>query len=145
MLINRRTIRIEWGDCDPAGIVYFPRYFVYFDNCTVGLFESATKLKKSAMTAKYGAAGIPMVDVKARFLLPSQYGDDVIIESQITEFGRSSFNVQHRLLRGEELAVECTEKRVWSVPDPDRPGGLKAAAIPQEIKDSFAKSGTSKG
>ena len=27
MLINRRTIRIEWGDCDPAGIVFYPRYF----------------------------------------------------------------------------------------------------------------------
>ena len=27
MLINQRTVRIEWGDCDPGGIVYFPRYF----------------------------------------------------------------------------------------------------------------------
>lgn len=27
VLINRRTIRIEWGDCDPAGIVFYPRYF----------------------------------------------------------------------------------------------------------------------
>lgn len=31
MLTNRRTVRIEWGDCDPAGIVYFPRYFAIFD------------------------------------------------------------------------------------------------------------------
>lgn len=31
MLINRRTIRIEWGDCDPAGIVFYPRYFEWFD------------------------------------------------------------------------------------------------------------------
>ena len=31
MLTVTRTVRIEWGDCDPAGIVYFPRYFEYFD------------------------------------------------------------------------------------------------------------------
>lgn len=145
MLINRRTIRVEWGDCDPAGIVYFPRYFVFFDNATVALFETATQLKKSAMTAQYGAAGIPMVDIKARFLIPSAYGDDVVIESQISEFGRSSFSVQHRLLRDGDLAVECQEKRVWSVPDPDRAGGIKAAAVPQEIKDCFAKPAAPKG
>ncbi len=41
MLVNRRTIRIEWGDCDPAGIVFYPRYFEWFDACSTGLFEAA--------------------------------------------------------------------------------------------------------
>ncbi len=34
MLANTRTVRIEWGDCDPMGIVYFPRYLAIFDDCT---------------------------------------------------------------------------------------------------------------
>ena len=40
MLINRKEIRIEWGDCDPGGIVFFPRYFEYCDACTNALFET---------------------------------------------------------------------------------------------------------
>ena len=39
MLKNTRTIRIQWGDCDPAGIVFYPRYFEWFDACTILLFE----------------------------------------------------------------------------------------------------------
>ena len=42
MLTNTRTIRVQWGDCDPAGIVFYPRYFEWFDACTILLFEKAT-------------------------------------------------------------------------------------------------------
>ena len=137
MLVNRRMIRIEWGDCDPAGIVYFPRYFQHFDNCTVALFETATGLKKIEMVDDNEMAGIPMVNIRARFIVPSRYGDDVAVESQITEFRRSSFDVQHRLFRGKELAVECFETRVWTVRDPES-GALKSAPIPKSVRDRFA-------
>ena len=137
MLVNRRVIRIEWGDCDPAGIVYFPRYFEHFDNCTVALFEKATGLKKIAMADENKMVGIPMVNVRARFIIPSRYGDDVAVESRITEFRRSSFDVQHQLFRGKELAAECFETRVWTVPDRKSPGGLKSAPIPKTVRDRF--------
>jgi len=140
MLVNRRKLRIEWGDCDPAGIVYFPRYFQHFDSATVALFEKATGLKKIDMAEKYEMAGIPMVNIRARFIIPSRYGDDVDIESQITEFRRSSFEVRHHLLRGKELAVECFETRVWTVRDEASPGGLKSAEIPDSVKRTFGKS-----
>jgi 4-hydroxybenzoyl-CoA thioesterase len=52
MLTNRKPIRIAWGDCDPLGIVYFPRYFEYFDGCTVSLFEKAG-LQKREMLETY--------------------------------------------------------------------------------------------
>src|SRR4249919_2310339 len=38
-IVSRKKIHIEWGDCDPAQIVYFPRYFAYFDACTTALFK----------------------------------------------------------------------------------------------------------
>ena len=34
VLINRRTLRIEWGQCDPAGIVFYPQYLIIFDTST---------------------------------------------------------------------------------------------------------------
>ncbi len=137
MFTNRRTVRIEWGDCDAAGIVYFPRYVEYFDACTVRLFEAAG-FPKPEMLKRFGMAGYPMVDLQMRFLIPSTFGDDVTVDSSITSFGRSSFKVHHRLLRGEDLAVEGFETRVWTVFDPEQPGRLKSQAVPDEVKAAFA-------
>jgi 4-hydroxybenzoyl-CoA thioesterase len=137
MITNSRTVRIEWGHCDPAGIVFFPRYFEMFDASTTALFEHALGMRKSDITRTYGAGGYPMVDTRARFLRPSRYGDDVVIESSVKEFRRSSFDVLHRLFKDSELAVEGFETRVWVVPDADQPGGLKAKPIPREIVARF--------
>jgi 4-hydroxybenzoyl-CoA thioesterase len=46
MLSNIRNLRIEWGDCDPAGIVFFPRYFAMFDTSTTYLMERAIGMSK---------------------------------------------------------------------------------------------------
>jgi 4-hydroxybenzoyl-CoA thioesterase len=136
MVTTRRTITIEWGACDPAGIVYFPRYFEWFDASTAHLFEHVTGVNKGAMLARYEIAGIPMVDTRARFLVPSTYGDIVTIESSVTSWRRSSFEIQHKLFRGEQLAVEGFETRVWAVRTEH--GGIKSAPIPEEILKLFA-------
>jgi 4-hydroxybenzoyl-CoA thioesterase len=133
MFTNRRSVRIEWGDCDPAGIVYFPRFVEYFDASTAHLFEAAG-FPKAAMLKRFGAAGFPMVDLQVSFLVPASYGEDVTIESEVSQIGRSSFKVRHRLFRGEQLAVEGFETRVWTVHDPDNPGRLKGQALPDEIR-----------
>lgn len=134
MFVNRRVIRIEWGDCDPAGIVYFPRYVEYFDVCTARLFEAALGVNKHQMLESLGMAGFPMVDLSVRFMIPSVFSDDVTVESAVAEFGRSSFKVRHRLLRGEDLAVEAQETRVWTVYDPAQPGKLKSVPVPDEVR-----------
>jgi 4-hydroxybenzoyl-CoA thioesterase len=139
VLRNTRTVRIEWGDCDPAGIVYFPRYFVLFDNCTAGMFE-VIGLRKPQLLKKFDVVGFPLVDVQARFMIPSSFGEDVVIETTIAEWGRSSFKVQHRLLKeGDELAVEATETRVLVAADPARPGGIRSCPIPQELIERFER------
>ncbi len=132
MLTSSRNILIEWGDCDPAGIVFYPRYFAWFDACTAGLFAAAG-LPKPQMIEKYNLLGIPMVDTRARFIVPSKFGDEVCIESTITEFRRSSFDVRHQLLRGETLAVEGFETRVWTIRDPANLERIKSQAIPAEV------------
>jgi 4-hydroxybenzoyl-CoA thioesterase len=114
MLKNVRTVRVQWGDCDPAGIVFYPRYFEWFDACTILLFEVATGMIKRKMLEKYGAAGMPLVQTRARFLMPCHYGEDVRIETTVSEFRRSSFDVQHRLFNGKDLAAEGFETRVWT-------------------------------
>ena len=138
MLSNRKEIQVEWGDCDPAGIVYFPRFFEYFDACTNALFEKAG-FGKAEMLKTYGLLGIPMVDARAQFYVPASFGETVTIESRIGEWGRSSFQVQHKLYKGQQLAAEGTEKRVWTVRDAQAKNGMRGEAIPTEVKDRFEK------
>jgi 4-hydroxybenzoyl-CoA thioesterase len=133
MLSNIRLIRVQWGDCDPAGIVFYPRYFEWFDACTILLFEKATGLTKLRMLAKYHGAGLALVEAGARFAVPSQYGDDIEICTAITEIGRSSFAMQHRVSKAGVPALEGFEKRVWTARDPSDPTRLRAAPIPAEV------------
>jgi 4-hydroxybenzoyl-CoA thioesterase len=136
-LTNTRRVRIEWGDCDPMGIVFYPRYLVMFDDSTHYLFERALGGPKPRIMQAYGVAGFPLVDVRVRFIIPSRYGDDVDIESKVGEFRRSSFVVEHRLCRGDELAVECFETRVWTRRNPDDPAAMQAQPVPEEVKARF--------
>src|SRR5580698_3550420 len=64
MFVNRRDVQIQWGDCDPANIVYYPRYFEMFDDSTSILFEAAG-FSKQDIVRKYGLVGIPMVEALA--------------------------------------------------------------------------------
>ncbi len=138
MLTNRKEIQIEWGDCDPFGIVFFPRYFEYFDACTNALFYRATGTSKAEMLRKYAIAGIPLVQASCSFIVPSSFGDVVTVESCVTNWGNSSFSVQHKLFRGETLAVEGLEKRVWTVRVAGEGSKAKSQAIPREIIEKFA-------
>jgi 4-hydroxybenzoyl-CoA thioesterase len=137
-LKNKREIQIEWGDCDPFGIVFFPRYLEYFDACTNALFHRATGITKAEMLRKYKIAGIPLVQASANFYVPSSFGDVVSVESEVTEWGTSSFSVTHKLFRGETLAVEGFEKRVWTVRVGDRPHEVKSQVVPKEIIEKFS-------
>ena len=133
MLSNRRDIRIVWGDCDPAGIVYYPRYFEMFDANTTALFERALGMSKFAFLKAFDSLGYPMVDTRARFLLPARYGDDVVIETTIAAIKLSSFDVEHRLTKDGKLAVEGFDTRVWVGRDPADPDRIKAKPLPEEI------------
>jgi len=136
MLIHRKKIQVEWGDCDPGGIVYFPRYFEYCDICTNALFVHAG-LPKPKMLKAYNIAGIPIVDVHGRFMIPSEYPDTLVVASSIAEWGSSSFTVQHQLYKGKNLAAEVIEKRVWVTRIPGAPTRFKGAAVPSAVKARF--------
>lgn len=130
---HTRSLVIEWGHCDPAGIVFNPRFFEFFDWSTALLLQAATGLDKAAMIAAHDLVGIPIVDTRAAFQAPARYGDTVTILSTIAGLRRSSFSVRHRLSRGDQLCVEGEETRVWAGRHPDDPARLKGKPIPDAI------------
>ena len=131
---NTRTVRIECGDCDPAGIIFYPRYFEIFDASTAALFEYALGITKFQMFKTLEFAGWPLVRTQARFLKPTRFGDDVTVATTV-KFGRTSFEIEHRLSLNGELCAECSEKRVWVVRDAQ--GHLKSHPVPDEVLTKF--------
>jgi 4-hydroxybenzoyl-CoA thioesterase len=141
MLSNIRTTRIEWGDCDPAGIIFYVRYFDIFDVSTTMLLERALGMKKIQYLKAYDFLGHPLAETRARFLLPTRFGDEVTVETKLVAIGRSSFKVEHRLINAGALAVEGSETRVWVVRHPDDPKRMKSQPIPADVVARLTQSG----
>ena len=141
MLVSRKKLLVEWGHCDPAGIVFFPQYLVWFDDCTTALFLDAG-MPIQTLFEQHGVIGFPIVDLRARFILPSKFGDELIAESTVTKFGKSSFVVRHQILKAGALAVEGFATRVWTAPDLNDPSKMKSRPLPKEVIDRLSTTKT---
>jgi 4-hydroxybenzoyl-CoA thioesterase len=133
-----RQLTIEWAHCDPAGIVFNPRFFEFFDTNTWMLFELALGVKPPDIASTFGIFGIPLVDARANFLKPAKFGDVVEVASHVREFRRSSFTIEHRIMNKGETAVEGEEIRVWAGRHQSDPDKIAALAIPAEVVARFA-------
>jgi 4-hydroxybenzoyl-CoA thioesterase len=132
-LISRYEVTVEWGDCDPAGIVYYPTYFRWFDQATFRLFRAAG-LKRDDVGSGQWKEGTPLVGAQCAFRRASQHGETLAIESHVERFGRSSFTVRHvfRDATGA-VAAEGTETRIWAKKEGDA-RSLKSVAIPDDVR-----------
>lgn len=130
--VNKRRFIIDWAYCDPAGIVFNPRFFEFFDTSSWALFEAALGVKPNKMAETFDIVGVPLVDARAKFTIPTKFGDEVEIHSFVGEIGRSSFEVRHQIFIDGKLAVDGSETRVWASLDPAT-GRLKAKPMPDEV------------
>ena len=133
----RKQLTIAWGQCDPAGIVFNSRFFEMFDTSTWKLFEAALGVKPHELATAFDSVGIPLVDARANFLKPAKLGETIEIASRVSEFRRSSFDVEHRLSVNGELAVEGGETRVWAARSKDNPEKITSTAIPGDVIAKF--------
>ena len=93
-----------------------------------------------------------MVDTGAKFLVPSAYGDEVVIESRVTAFRRSSFDVAHRLLKadgalGVEGARRASGRRATRRPAASAPPRSRRRCSPpsRSRRDSRLRSALARG
>ena len=94
-------------------------------------------MTKYQMLQTYDFVGFPVVQARAQFLSPAKFGDDVLAETTVSEFRRSSFDVHHKVKNGDRPSVEGFETRVWVARDPTDPARLKAKPIPPEVIERF--------
>ncbi|MEE8247992.1 MAG: thioesterase family protein [Alphaproteobacteria bacterium] len=133
---SRIEIVVDFADCDPARIVYYPRFFDWFDRATERLFRDRG-LPWAQMFADYKLAGLPIVDASAQFKGASRFGDAITVESWISEWRGKVFVVEHRVRKDDTVLVEGRELRVWGLRDPKDPEGVKAGPVPPEVIARF--------
>lgn len=133
--VFRRRLTVEFGHCDPAGMVFITRLFQYFDTNTWMLFEAALGVPQRDFNATFGI--MPLVDVRADCRKPLWAGEVIEISSRVAEFRRSSFHVEHRVAIAGEIAVEGSETRVWAVRSKDDPDKISARPVPDEVTARF--------
>ena len=133
MLTIIRSTRVEWCDCDPARIIFYPRYFDMFETSTTMLIERALGMAKIDYLETYDFIGHPAVEARARFRLPTRFGDDISIETTLTMAEGSRFTLEHRVTKAGALAVEGVETREWVGRDAADPARLVSLPIPPDV------------
>ena len=106
--VFKTNILVRFGDCDPAGIVFYPRYFEMINNlvedwCAIGLEHSFRTLHMEQ------GLGLPTVHIETDFVAASELGETLRAELQVRKIGAASITLDIRIL-GPDGAdrVRCT-------------------------------------
>lgn len=121
---------VDWGDCDAAGIIFFPNFFAYVDG-HFHQFTAALGFDQRTLMREHGLLGTPLKDTRCTFHAPASYGDRLTIASRIAKIGQSSITSTYRFTRDETLIAEAFETRVMTR---ETETGIVKAAIPDTIR-----------
>lgn len=131
-------LRVEFGDCDPAAIVYFPNYYRWFDQATHALCEAAG-YGLAEVRAERGWVGYPIAEAGARFRAPASTGDRLRIETRVRTWHERFFDLEHRVFRDDLMLVEGWQTRFIGIHDPQRGGKLAALPIPAAFRADVSR------
>ncbi len=101
--------QIRFHHCDPAGIVFYPQFFVLFHELLEDWFDHGLKLHYASLISKE-RRGLPTVHIDCDFKIPSKIGDIVTMRLEVLKLGSSSITIAVSLRYGEE--VRLTAKQV---------------------------------
>jgi len=131
---NILRIHVEFGDCDPSGIAFHPRFFAWFDAGSRPFLRAAGMPHWRETQASTGIIGTPIVSTQCDFLLPCSYGDDVEVHTWVEEWRTRSFVLRHELRRGGDLLATATGVRIFAIRHPEDPARIRAVPPPPEIR-----------
>jgi 4-hydroxybenzoyl-CoA thioesterase len=90
--VYRSRIQIRFAHCDPAGIVFYPRYFEILNGVVEDWF--AEELGFSFQEILKSGLGIPTVHLNVDFIAPSRLGDELWVTLAVTGLGSSSVTIE---------------------------------------------------
>ena len=128
------TVHVEFGDCDPAGIVWFPNFFRWIDAASRNFFTQCGVPRWEETTRTLGVIGTPLVDTRSRFLKTASYGDTLAVHVAVKEWRDKSFVQTYRITRDDALIMECEEVRIFAARREDGKNSIRAVPIPPSIR-----------
>jgi 4-hydroxybenzoyl-CoA thioesterase len=124
---------VAWAECDAAGKVFYPNYYIWFDRSTEKLFK-ANGLSFADLQRKFAIIGMPLLQTHADYRNACLHGAELTIESRVDEWSGRAFTVGHTVTHADgRPALSGYEKRVFVAAAPERPAGIRAIAPPEEI------------
>ena len=128
-------VQLRWGECDPAGIIFYPTYFLWFDAAAWNMFAQVGYPAKR-MRAEHLA--MPLVAAGCEFKHPAEQEDRAEVRSRVSRWGGKSFVLAHEVVRvdGTLLAVG-SETRVWGRYENGPGTPLKGQPIGDDLKELF--------
>jgi 4-hydroxybenzoyl-CoA thioesterase len=127
------ALSVEFGETDPAAIVFYPNFFRWCDANAWRLFAKVG-LTFDVLRKEYGLVGTPIVAVRSKFIKPLHFEDSIEITSFVSSWQRKTFELAHEVHRAGELCATCKEIRVCAERVPDNPDEIRAVLIPDEIR-----------
>jgi 4-hydroxybenzoyl-CoA thioesterase len=132
------TVDVHFGDCDPAGIVFFPNFSRWMDSASLAFFMACGVPPWRELVKTRGIVGTPLLEIHTKFIQAVTYGETITIATHIEEWRAKVFVQMHRVTRahasGEDLICEGREIRTFVRRDPDNPDRLRSIPVPDDIK-----------
>jgi 4-hydroxybenzoyl-CoA thioesterase len=138
------AVDVGWGHCDPAGIVYFPRFFEMFHAAMESWFGNALGLPYQEVIVGR-KLGFPSVHTEADFVHPTRFGERIAVELRVAKLGRSSIALAYRV-RGPDGELRATGRTVCAVMDldPDSATHRRSRPVPDDIRAAIEAFGVAR-
>ena len=121
--------KIYFQHCDPAGIVFYPRYFEMINTIIEEWFAQRLGVPFETL---HGSAAVPTVAIQIEFHAPSRLGDMLDFRLRPTRIGRSSVDLAIEIHCGMEKRVSLTQTLVFTGKSSDR-----SRSWPEDIRARF--------
>jgi len=128
--VFRTEFTIEWGDCDEAGVVFYPNYFYWFD-CTFQRLLRDRGLNQRELKRRFSAV-TPLVEVGAKFRAPASYDDVLRVEAHVEAWETKRFRMMYKLSVEDRLVAEGFEVRAWA--NIDASGRMSGRPVEEAFK-----------
>lgn len=127
-------VEVMFGDCDPAGIVFFPNFSKWMDASSLNFFVQCGVPTWRELFKTTGIIGTPLLEINTRFISPATYGERLRVSTSIQEWRSKVFIQRHVIRRGDTVLCEGTETRAFCIRHPDDPQRIKTITVPENIK-----------
>ena len=99
---------IRFHHCDPAGIVFYPQYFILFHELLEDWYDNGLGLNYADMISKE-RRGLPTAHIDCDFRIPSKIGDTVQMQLSVKRVGTTSIALSVAVCAGAQVRVTANQ------------------------------------